>query len=222
MLQSNPLVLISIYAVALPFITGMLRWKYMGYPGKALTILTGLAALNELINRIAASTWGNNMPFLHTWVFIEFTIVLMIYSHLFGWKKWTPWILAVFIATGILLEFTVAGPLEFPRIFRSLENILIILLSVSWFIHALTRKSVPAQGSLTGFWIAASHLVYFAGSFTLFTMVSFVLKNEREAFQQVWIFHAFLLILLYLGYTIAILCKENPTPASYRSFGSAV
>ena len=157
----------------------------------------------------------------HLWFLIEFGCLLVIYLHLGDCNRWMLAILGVFVAIFGVMEFTIAGPCDPPKVMHNLDCAFIAGLSLRWFVLRLLREPVPDLAKTVAFWFASAQLNFFAGSFSFCLVLGYRIAHGREDMDRTWIFHSILTLLLYLGYTIVILCKEKPPRGSSHSSGSA-
>jgi hypothetical protein len=212
---------IAKFSILVPLVTGLLLWRRSGYAGRWLTRYVCVVVTLEVLVEVGKHVWPTRAPIIHLWTWLEFGVIALLYAHLLKSSRYIPLLALAFYGAAVVLAVTVEGWLAYPQLLISVENAVVIILAGTWFVHSLIAEPRPNIHLSFGFWLAASHLVYFAGTFTIFTMVNYLLANPGGLMPQAWIFHSWLLVAMYGGYAVAIWVdgiygnpSENDLPAN--------
>lgn len=156
----------------------------------------------------------NNLPLLHLLTLFELFFLLYYFSELFERKisivlKYVCWISLLFcLANALWLQ----SIFSFNSYARGLEAIIIILVSLLYFVH------VP-EGQKTAWeiFIVSGLLLYYAGSFFLYLFSNY-LKKGYGLSTIVWDVNAALAVILYFLITIGIIkCNTQMTTSTSSS-----
>ncbi|MEM7655185.1 MAG: hypothetical protein AAF399_03580 [Bacteroidota bacterium] len=218
------------YFLLLPFLIGLLRIRHLS---KAQRWLWGLILLgmgteicSVLFYRMG---WlANNLPFFHLYTLGEGLLLLAVMQAavptLMPRRLYQGIMLGYSLLTGISLLFF-QGPMEVNSLIRTIEAILMILLALWFFRFTLQHLQVEALGKSFPFWIAITLLLYFSANLLLFIYSSAILgdswesEGELQIFRSVWSLYSLMNLLMYLLYSIALLCKD-PLPSSKSSWSA--
>lgn len=80
-------------------------------------------------------------------------------------------------------------------------------LALLFFRRALKLQQALHIERTPMFWFNAGHLIYFAGNLSVFAFSNFILEISNQLHEAVWGIHSVLLILLYISYSIALMCR---------------
>ncbi|GAB5557609.1 MAG: hypothetical protein SchgKO_18220 [Schleiferiaceae bacterium] len=156
---------------------------------------------------------GNNMPLYHLYVGIEFFWIWILLKPIIPTPKNSS---ALFI--GALLAFEVFVIInsawiqdmsEYPSFTRTTESILIIAVSIYYFYSTLIQKMEKNLLRSPFFWLASGLLIYFSCNLLLFIFGNYISDRSSPLFRSLWSVHAVLNILLYLSYSVAVLCNPK-------------
>ena len=93
----------------------------------------------------------------------------------------------------------------FYSIIRGARDLLMILLSLSYFVYLM--RTLPEEDLLRFpmFWINAAMLIFFSGTFILSYLMDYIILTMRDQFVHFWTFRnffrfAFCLVLAYAGW----------------------
>lgn len=211
------------YCTIVPLLIGGIRFRHLSFAQRLLvaTVLMGIVAEVASLLVMELEDWTNNMPVFHLYVVGEYCLLTSIFF--FG-KKGLLSALHYRILMGGFLLFAGLSAIFFQGIWevnslvRSLESILLIFLALWYFHQTLQRLDTPNLAGSFSFWFATAVLLYFVANLLLFIYSSSIIEERWESetdpsiFQVVWSMFNFMNLLLYLLYTIALLCKE-PLPS---------
>ncbi|MCE3227023.1 MAG: hypothetical protein K0S32_1574 [Bacteroidetes bacterium] len=147
----------------------------------------------------------NNLPLLHIYTPLEFLLLLWFYSILLE-KQFTR--TARFVVTISFLLFSIIDSwfLEdiytFNTLGRSIEALVIILLSITWFLFSI-REDRHVNKNIN--YIIAGIFIYFSGSIVLFSFSNIITRFTHSLALNVWSIHTLLLVSFYTLVTIALL-----------------
>lgn len=166
-----------------------------------------LSGITELISFILWKQSRNNFPILHAYTIFEFLILLGLFARLlegFIRRSILLWVAICFTAFSLTDSFLISGIFTYNLYARSIEALILITLSLSWFIRSVSLEDAQKQEYNGVNYIVGGILVYFSGSITLFS-TSGIVKEMSETFRMdLWTMHTILILLLYILITIGL------------------
>lgn len=174
---------------------------------KALLVSLLLSAITQLVSFTFWKLSKNNLPILHIYTVLEFLVLLWFYTALLGapGKSRIFLLMAVLFTIIAVLEATVFGSVfDYNNYTRSIEALIIITLSLAWFIKAVSIDDSEKERYKGISIINSGLLVYFAGAVTLFAYSSSVTNLSLNARMNVWTIHTLLAFQLYILIAIGL------------------
>lgn len=217
---------ISPFFVVLPLIIGHFRFRSLDLGPRLLFLAIEVGVLAEILMKIFAKAFHNNMPVVHSYTIIEFCLLISVFH--FGKPGLLPrkvYLSLVgcflFIAGGNI--FVNQGIWEGNSLVRSIEGIILIIISLYYFFDLLKQLDTHNPENTFMFWVSIAMLVYFAGNLLIFIYYNRILNigaqsdYARDLMRQIVLIGYILNIFLYSLYSIALLCKNSkPSPKSSR------
>lgn len=215
------------YFVAIPLLIGIIFYRRLSYPQRLVVGLLLVGGLAEIISKYIwrLESWENNMPVFHIYTAIEYYLVVSIFY--FGVKGMISQKLYQFIMLGYSIFFALSlifyqGIWDANSFSSTLSGIVLIVLSLAYFNFTLKHLNTPDLGQSFSFWFATTILLYFSANLLLFIFYDSIIEKiwekdaEQSIFNIVWSMFSFMNLVMYLLFSIALLCKE-PTPSSPSS-----
>lgn len=148
----------------------------------------------------------NNMFLFHIFTFLEGSILIIYYRLFFESKKIK--ILVLFFLVGFVSlcfsDILLFGSLKvYPSVPRTGECILIILLSVFFFINLFNKSEVVELVNYPHFWMVSGYLLFFAGTFFM-NIVGRLLNVRNDLGFNLYDIYYYLNIFLNIIYTITL------------------
>ena len=212
------LIHIPSYLLALPLLIGLIRWKGHSHEQRRLNILLICWAILQIGQHLGMLLFRNNLPLFHLALPIEFPLIVAIYRPGFKKEAWSPLLLPitlVFICFCILSAIFWQGLDQLPTTTRTVESFLLSLLALAYFFTLLRDLRITHLLRSPMFWLSTGTLIYYAGNVLIFFFANFILQGAVRI--QTWAIHSTLLVLLYITYSISLLCKGNPSISSKAS-----
>ena len=153
---------------------------------------------------------------------LEFGFLIFIFRELLKHKrlsKLLPLLWGLFTCFSIVALLFIQGLDELPSVVRTTESFLVTFLALIFFVVLLRDMHIERLQHSSAFWFATGVLTYFSGSIFMFLFANQI-QIGLSAFaliDLIWSIHGTLLILLYITYTIALLCKETTSTSSRAS-----
>jgi hypothetical protein len=163
--------------------------------------------ISLVLGFILAKLRVNNLPMLHVYSVIEFFLLLWFFQLMltgFLPKKFFIVLAALFLLLAIVNVVAIEGLFVFNTYVRSVEALLIIFLSVSWFVKTLSDPGTPQASNVPYFLIIGGLLVYFSGSLVLFSFETYITPQILSWRINIWSLHTLLAVVLYLLITAAL------------------
>lgn len=209
------LIQISIYCTVIPIALGAFRYTYLSKNQRLLFWMIFLITINQFTSQFLESNIlyiDNNLPFYRVYILIEFIFLSSIFIRFIRPNKAA---IALWLVNGAFFlywsidSFILSSIWKYPDYLRFVESLLIIGFCCIYFYRIFQMAKVVLLSKEFGFWLSAGALMYFASNSVLFLFSEFVVSLSDATFYLLWAVHAFLTILLYIAYTIAIQCKTN-------------
>lgn len=172
---------------------------------KALRILSAFAFINivaEIISSTLSRNFINNMPVFHLHTMIEFLFVVYLASKIIDTKSFYRFSLAsglIFLSFCITNALFIEGFEEPNFLPRGIEGLTVIGICVYFFYRLFAAEESLDLLKYPYFWLFASWLIYFSGTFFLF-----IYRNSSGFGIAFPIIHSILNIFLNLVYTYTL------------------
>lgn len=200
----------AVFSILLPLSIAVVRFKDLGREMKILALLLGFGAITELSANILANNKINNLPILHLYSVVEFSLLFTIYYSFFqGLISRRVYRLGIagFLTLAIINVVLFQGLQAFNTYPLLVECTVFTALSLLFFYQTLKEKKVLHIEQSAMFWFSSGHLIYFAGNLSIFTFSNFILEISNQLHEGIWAIHSVFLIILYITYSISLLCR---------------
>jgi hypothetical protein len=199
------------WLIFMPWLLALGKQSNYSPPLKTIFYYLTLAAVTHVLCFTLWKLKKNNLIVLHIYTVAEYLILLRYYHLLLrGYLHSAIFITLAFAFTFFSVADTllIEDPLEANTYSRTVEALILIFLSVSWFVKSVSEvnANIPNNRSLN--YITGGLLIYFAGSVMLFSFVDNVNQLTRPFRMNVWSIHTLLLVILYILISIG-LWKHN-------------
>lgn len=195
------------YVVGLSTIIAVIKFKSVKAYAPAILAYIGLAIFFEILSRTLYEKGINNLPYLHLYTALEFGIVSAFYFHSLR-RSFKPKLLyaivIVFFAFAIVNAAFFEGFYRYNAYTRALESLIIITFTLLFYFQMLDELAIQEPTASPDFWFATGFLLYFAGSFVLFTLSNILASQSKEINFIAWAMHAFLLAVLHILISVGL------------------
>lgn len=159
---------IYIFTPLIALLAGVYSFKFLDKKFRIIVLYVAAGFCIELLNWLLVKIGvRNNMPGLHFYIMFEFLIWSVFYIHfLDGYIKkfYLLTVTILFEAFCLINMFFIQNLNEYP-ITRSVENLLLIVLAVLFFLKVMTEAKIEKLVYSPLIWINTVVLLYFAGNF---------------------------------------------------------
>ena len=187
-----------------------------------------LMALLDLIGLLWVRYWhlGNNMPLIHLVGMVEIVCISLFYFKFINeinLKRIVIIVALMVLLFAIIEGIVIEGIFNYPSIALAPGGIMIILWSLLGFYELLKlNNNIPIYKEPM-FWINSGILIYFAGTFFLFLLNDYFMKNDPHSASIFNNINLFLNVLVNIIYSIGVYKKGNeikivPIPISKKKF----
>lgn len=207
---------ITTFVILIPIGVGLWRYSSLEREMKWLLLMLIPVAANQFF-----SIWWsnyvekNNLPFYYAYILMELLFVAKIYSLYLKRSRfrWLIPVLTICFSVLFIGKFLcdVDALWEYSTHLRTIEGIIVLFFASAYFLHVYRRQEIMYLQKTSGFWIGGGLILYFTSNLLLFAFSELVFAQESGVFQSIWSIHAILTILLYISFTIALLCKKTET-----------
>lgn len=160
-----------VWVIFIPFFIAVIDQKRYPRELKSIFYYLIVAVLTQVISFIFYKANENNLPILHVYTIIEYLLLLWFYSIIL--KAFIPRLFFLVLAFLFPLfaladSFLLEGIYKSNTYSRSVEALIFIFLSVSWFVKIAGRDE-NTRLSYSGInYINFGFFIYFSGSLVLF------------------------------------------------------
>lgn len=200
-------------SILVPLLVGIFfRFKSFNTIKYILFILLTISVIVALFSRYLWSLKENNLYLLHFYTVLEFCGWIVIYYLLFESviMKKILFVLGISFIVFSVVNSVFLQPLStFNSNSRSLESIILVGLSITYFFKIFKEKKVVYLERNDLFWLNSAALIYFSGSFLLFGFSNLLLQSNSYEIKEVWVIHALFLCMHYLLITIGLWIKPE-------------
>lgn len=207
---------ITTFTILIPIIIGITRFSKLEKETKWLWYMLIPVALIQFF-----SIWWqnyvmkNNLPFFYLYILIEILFLAKLYGLYLKeskFKLFIPITTLLFVVVFFIRFITNWESIwEYSTYLRTLEGMIVIIFASSYFVHEYRKQEVMYLQRSASFWISGGLILYFSCNLLLFGFSELVFSQEKSIFQSIWVIHTIVLILLYISFTIAFLCKKKVT-----------
>ena len=200
----------AVFSILLPLSIAVIRFKDLQREMKILALLLSFGAMTELAANLLANNKINNLPILHLYSVVEFSLLFTIYYLFFqGLISRSVYRLGIvgFFMLALINVLLFQGLQTFNTYPLLVECTVFTGLSLLFFYQTLKEKKVLHIEQSAMFWFSSGHLIYFAGNLSIFTFSNFILEISNQLHEGIWAIHSVFLIILYITYSISLLCR---------------
>ena len=185
-------------------------FKFRKFP-KELKIITYYLFFNAFSNFITSSLSNNGistMPFAHLYTIVEFGFICYFYKELYFSdnnivSRAIPAIFFAFLAICILNVLFLQDLHHFNSYTKPIEGIIVVGFAIRYLLQLVNDFDKKINKNIELIYINSVFLLYFSGTFVLFTIFNIFFTHRQIAFAILDV-HATLLLLMYVLFTIAL------------------
>ncbi len=163
-------------------------------------------ALTEFLGYWLGSHRINNYPIFNLYTIVEFFLLTGIYYLSFT-DRFTRRLLQilglVFLLFALADLWLIEGLFKLNSYTLALEALILMPLSLLFFIRINRELRVPVLTRYPMFWINSGVLIYFSGNLFLFIFSNALLTYGLNLYES-WIIHSMLNTVSHLIYTVAL------------------
>lgn len=195
--------------IILPVFIAIIRYHKLPSECRILFYYLIMAGLINTVASMMARNGIRNLPLSHLLTMLEFVMLTDYFSIVLKEKKAIRILQVCFIIACILNTIFLQDIWQFNTYTRSLEALIIMLLSVNLFAKMFTDIDGPRLVTRSDFWFNTGMFLYFSGSFMMFIFSNFLLQASKKDWIIIWNIHATFLLIMYILFTIGFIkCKK--------------
>ena len=203
---------VSAYAILLPTLFAALRFKNGNFEQRKLSQLVFISAFFEFAAMVTGPVMHlNNLLLIHLFTIIEFSFLALILQpnieELIPRKRVIQLIIT-FSLFSIINSIFFESIFQFNAFAMAVEGVLIIFLSLVCLYLILKTLKIKEPEHSPLIWIIFGNLLYFSSSLFVFIYSNAIMHSDTISLTT-WGIHAFMSILHYLFYTIALWIKPK-------------
>lgn len=201
---------ISVFTLLVPTGISIRKYHHLSTSFKGLAWYLYASCCTELLADLLARGQQNNLPLLHLFTVIEFTLLVWCLGQLLSTSKYFILFLQL-----IFILFASINALYFQDIWhfntnaRGLECLLLIIFSLKYYHQLFVALKVTQLEKDPGFWLSTSILIYFSANLFIFIFSNVILLDYIDFLGKIWWIHSSLNILFYLLLSISLLCNRT-------------
>jgi hypothetical protein len=182
-----------------PVLISIVFFRAFPLPYKILGIHLWGAALSEIICHILWYHKINNLFMFPLYTLWEFEMVSLFYFMVLksvSFRRIIVCMMILFAALTVADICLVNGLKRFNYYSRSVEGLIIIMYTVTYFYTVLSEMSIARPEKEGAVWISMAFLIYFSGTLFLFIFGDYVIRHSYKTYGVYWVFHAVLMWIL--------------------------
>jgi hypothetical protein len=206
-LIKNILFIVPNFLILIPMVFSLIYFKKNRIEFNYLTFYLTLSGITQIVSFIYWLLQTNNYPILHIYTPIEAFLLIYFFSILLKGviSKFIFIFLFIFIVGFCALDsFMLENIYTSNTYSRSIEALIIISLSVLWYIKIVSESGVERAKYVGVNYIVAGLLIYFSGSLLLFSYSSYIQEMALQESRNLWTFHTLLFAQLSILITIGL------------------
>jgi hypothetical protein len=175
---------LSQLSVLLPCLTGISRFRRLNKTFKTLLFFFVFSLLIEVLASVSKVIYRTNMPLLHIFTLVEFSILLYVFLAFFQ-RNCTIrisilllYIIFAFLAILDLLVFK--GPLLPNTFSRTFGSLVLTFLSLLYYLRFFRESTDEIVWRQSMFWFSTAVLVYFSLNVFFFMMFNVFLSLDYK------------------------------------------
>ncbi|MCF8450226.1 MAG: hypothetical protein K9G49_10190 [Taibaiella sp.] len=191
--------------IIFPLLAAIIKYKKLNKELKVICWYIFLAAFANLVCNSLGFNGINNMPVMHIYTPIEFTLLITFYQLLLREEmsgRVLKMLIPAFLIFCIVNALFLQGIYTYNTNTKSIEALVIISLTLAYFKKKLDKMQFD-EGEKYLIYINSGLLLYFAGSFVLFFIPSIIVP-DRPLERLIWSTHATFLLVMYLLFAVAL------------------
>lgn len=192
---------VSTYAVIVPTVVGLIRFRYLTPPLKVIFLLVVIGCAVEMLGLPVFGGVGSSLPIYVVYTLIEYLLISLFYYLLARntlQHKIIFWGSVAYICVFLAVLNGVDNIGEHFGYLSAAESVLIVLWVLLYLRQIMYHQIDMDLKRAPTFWISTGFLLYFLGSFFLFASFSLLLQDAEVAIQFYDIIHSTLNIINYL------------------------
>lgn len=197
---------ISISTVLVPILVAIVQWNKIPKEIAALRWLLIASIIFDLIMLKMSSLGMNNLAVGDVFMFIQFIILLYIFSRQFARQILfiaAGLIVALFYAVGLFTDDFIAPPVVALIRSGAVESLFMITASVALFYKLLNELKIVNIHRLPILWISFATLFYYSGNLFVF-LTSGYLEDYPDTLILTWMFHNVLNVTKNMLFAVAL------------------
>lgn len=193
--------------VIVPISISIYKFKTLPIVFRYLISYMVLSGISNLLSKYLSNHSINTMPLAHIYTVLEFGIICLFYKKLLENTRIHNYISNIFF---LFLILCVVNALFFQDIHsyntytRPLETIIVIWFAITYLVQIIEDFDKQIKDKVELNYINSAFLLYFSGSFVLFTIFNIFVKNSNAVSFALLDVHATLLLLMYALFTVAL------------------
>ena len=196
-----------VWVIFIPFFIAVINQKRYSRELRSIFYYLILAVVTQVVSYILWLNSKPNLYLLHLYTILEFLILLWFYSIIL--KRFIPrfvfLLLAILFPLFAITDSLLLGNIYTSNIYgRSVEALIFIFLSVSWFVKTVTSNENTRLSFPWINYINFGFFIYFSGSSILFSFQGFVTELAKPLRMNIYSIHSLLLVILYLLITMGL------------------
>lgn len=196
-------VYLSILSVLIPLSLAVLQWKKIPREITELRWLLVAGLVFDIIGRTLGMLSINNLWVGDAFMFIQFTVLLYIFSKQFSAK--TPFVItyATIVCFYIVSLFFLSSAMRSLVRSNAVDGLVLIVVSILFFFKLLSELKVINIHRLPVLWISFATLFYYSGNLFVFLAATY-LETDQHYLRVFWILHNVLNIIKNILFAIGL------------------
>lgn len=193
----------SIASVLIPLGFAAVQWNKVAEDISTLRWLLIVGLVSDVLGSILGSLAIHNLWVGDVFMFVQFTVLLYIFSRQFQRKSIFIAMYAAIVAF-YLCAFLFLGQAVVTLVqSNAVDGLLLVIISIAFFYKLLNELKVTNIHRLPILWISFATLFYYSGNFFVF-LASGYLEQDPDTFILFWMLHNVLNVIKNILFAIAL------------------
>lgn len=201
--------------ILVPFLFGLLRYKYFNESLKWLFGFVSYGVLNEISTLVFYYyDFNDTMPKRHLYTFISFLFLGLFYNSLFRGFFRNNWILIIVILFEVYFlinSFFIQSIYEYPGLDRSISILIVVLFSILYFYKTMVETKITDLFNEPLIWINTAILIYYSGNLFFNILFKIIFEYSLEFGKLTFLYLKILNAIFYILITVGFLKVKTTT-----------
>jgi hypothetical protein len=206
---------LNIVPVLIPFLVGLIKYRYLNPGLKRLFYLVCFALFSESVSRILVIFMSRTLIASHFYVPLEF----FFYSILYSWflkefikPRYIYAVIAIFTLSSAINSLFFQSTFILNNYVRAFEALIFVIYSILYFYKLLNELQIKNLWKEPMIWVNIGVLFCFSGNFFIFILSNRILEMPIDIAKAIFYIPTSLYQIAYLLFAYGLFQVKKITP----------